>query len=223
MNNVFVRLLTVLGIIVLGVVIGVAVSMSRVQTAKLDDASLAREINARLHSDSDLAAVDLRADVDHGVAILSGNVWTNVQRDRASKLADISGVTRVDNRISVDRSASDAAARKDTVPSEARETVDQARSTVERAAQTAGEKTKQGLAKAGQEVTDAWILALVKSHFFGDKTLKGSDINVDVDRHVVTLRGTVPNELGRTRAVEIATNTEGVTRVVDRLSVNGSH
>jgi hyperosmotically inducible protein len=220
MNNVFLRVLGVLGIIAIGVAIGIGVSMSRQTWMKSDDASLASAINTRLHSDSDLAAVDVRADVDHGVATLSGNVWSGTQRDRAGTLAQVNGVTRVDNRIVVDPSSQKPVwDSSQATGSRVREVGEHATSAVERAAQTAGEKTREGLTKAGREVTDAWILTLVKSHYFGEKTLKGSDINVDVDRHVVTLKGTVSSEIGRARAVEIASNTEGVTRVIDHLNV----
>ena len=111
----------------------------------------------------------------------------------------------------------------DRVASKTREDIEQSTSALERAAEKAGDKTKEGVTQAGREVTDAWILTLVKSHFFGEKALKGSDINVDVDRHVVTLKGTVSSQAGRARAVEIASNTEGVTKVVDRLSVSAGN
>ena len=57
--------------------------------------------------------------------------------------------------------------------------------------------------------------------FLGDDLLKGSDINVDVKDNVVTLKGTVKNAAARTRAVALASDTEGVKRVVDQLIVAG--
>ena len=38
--------------------------------------------------------------------------------------------------------------------------------------------------------------------------------------HVVTLKGTVASEKAKSRAVAIASGTEGVTRVVDQLVVS---
>jgi osmotically-inducible protein OsmY len=59
----------------------------------------------------------------------------------------------------------------------------------------------------------------VHSRFVGEDLLKDSDINVDTDNHVVTLKGRVMSAAGRAKAVEIAKNTEGVHRVVDRLTI----
>src|SRR5207237_5282710 len=64
------------------------------------------------------------------------------------------------------------------------------------------EKTKEGAGKVGEEVTDAWIITRIKGKFLGEDALKGSDINVDCDNHVVTLHGTVPTQAGRARAVQ---------------------
>jgi osmotically-inducible protein OsmY len=73
--------------------------------------------------------------------------------------------------------------------------------------------------KATSEVTDAYILTRVKSKFVGEDLLKGSDINVDADNQVVTLKGTVTSEAGRARAIALAKEAEGVKSVVDRLTI----
>ena len=49
--------------------------------------------------------------------------------------------------------------------------------------------------------------------------LKDSDINVDVKDHLVTLHGTVMSRAGRTKAASVAMGTEGVHRVVNRLTI----
>jgi hyperosmotically inducible protein len=59
----------------------------------------------------------------------------------------------------------------------------------------------------------------VSATFVDETLLKGSDINVDTDNHAVTLKGTVGSDAAKARAVAIARNTEGVTRVVNRLVV----
>ena len=84
---------------------------------------------------------------------------------------------------------------------------------------TVAEKTKDGVGKVGSEITDAWILSTVKSKFVGEDVLKGSDINVDCDQQIVTLRGTVPTAAARDRAVQIARSTDGVQRVIDQLTI----
>jgi hyperosmotically inducible protein len=79
------------------------------------------------------------------------------------------------------------------------------------------------LSKAGSEVSDAWILSEIKTRFVEEGLLKGSDINVDCDKRVVTLRGTVASAAGRNRAMEIAESTKGVARVVDNLKIGSKN
>jgi len=81
------------------------------------------------------------------------------------------------------------------------------------------DKTKEGLSKTGEVITDGWITTRVKSKFLDEGLLKGSDINVDTDNHVVTLRGTVMSAAARARAVEQAKEVEGVHKVVDLLTI----
>ena len=83
----------------------------------------------------------------------------------------------------------------------------------------AGEKTKEIAKDTGEAITDAWITTKVKTDFIGEDALKGSDINVDTNNHVVTLKGTVTSEAGRARAVAIAKASKGVTRVIDTLTI----
>jgi len=80
-------------------------------------------------------------------------------------------------------------------------------------------KAKATTEKSDNKVEDAWILTKVKSKFIGEDALKGSDINVDVREGVVILKGTVASEAGRTRAIAIAKDTDGVARVDDRLAI----
>jgi osmotically-inducible protein OsmY len=81
------------------------------------------------------------------------------------------------------------------------------------------DKTKEGLSKTGEVITDGWITTRVKSKFLDEDLLKGSDINVDTNNHVVTLKGTVMSAAARARAVEQAKEVEGVHQVVDHLTI----
>ncbi len=84
----------------------------------------------------------------------------------------------------------------------------------------AGEKSKEAAGTTGEAITDAWITTKVKADFVNESTLKGSDINVDTNNHVVTLKGTVASLAGKTRAEQIAKTTKGVTRVINTLTVS---
>jgi osmotically-inducible protein OsmY len=83
----------------------------------------------------------------------------------------------------------------------------------------ATEKTKDGVSKTGEVITDEWITGRVHARFVNEDLLKGSDISVDTKKHVVTLKGTVVGRAGRTRATTVARQTEGVRRVVNRLTI----
>lgn len=89
----------------------------------------------------------------------------------------------------------------------------------EELAVAAGNKANEAVSKAGEAITDGWITTKVSAAFVGETLLKGSDINVDTDNHVVTLKGTVGSDLAKARAGTIARGTEGVTRVVNQLAV----
>jgi len=80
-------------------------------------------------------------------------------------------------------------------------------------------------AGAGQvnAVKDGWLLMKIHAEMVDEATLSGSNINVDVDKGVVTLKGTVRSEAGRQRAVAVAKSSEGVKNVIDQLQVVPAH
>jgi hyperosmotically inducible periplasmic protein len=63
------------------------------------------------------------------------------------------------------------------------------------------------------------ITTRVHERFVGQDLLNDSDISVDTNKHIVTLKGTVRGQAGRARATTVAKNTEGVRAVVNRLTV----
>ena len=67
--------------------------------------------------------------------------------------------------------------------------------------------------------SDAGITTAVKSKMAADDTVKAYRIDVDTKSRVVTLNGQVDTARARVRAVELAKTTEGVTDVVDNLTV----
>ena len=69
------------------------------------------------------------------------------------------------------------------------------------------------------DLTDGWITTKVSAKFVDETLLKDSNINVDTDDGVVTLRGPVASDAAKARAATIARSTEGVTRVVNQLVV----
>ena len=70
------------------------------------------------------------------------------------------------------------------------------------------------------EVTDELTIhTVIKTRLLRDDGVRGLRINVDVNKGVVTLSGKVRSEAERQRAVEVATGTPNVARVVDNLVV----
>jgi hypothetical protein len=82
-----------------------------------------------------------------------------------------------------------------------------------------GEKVAVGAEKASETLEEAQLTAKVKSKVALDDTLDGSRIHVSTDDARVTLTGTVINEAQHQRALGLARETSGVSRVVDHLSV----
>ena len=105
----------------------------------------------------------------------------------------------------------------------ARQVVDKTKDAVVKDSKIVATKTKEGLSKTGEVMTDAWITTRVHERFVGEDLLKDSDISVDTSNHVVTLKGTVIGRTGRARAARVALKTEGVHRVVNHLTIGPKH
>ncbi len=81
-----------------------------------------------------------------------------------------------------------------------------------------GEKVATGAAQAEQALSEGSLTAKIKAKMALDETVKALTIDIDTNGSVVTLSGTVNSELERTKAVQLARETAGVTSVVDRWS-----
>ena len=82
-----------------------------------------------------------------------------------------------------------------------------------------GEKVATGANQAEHALANGALTAKIKSKMALDDSVKALDINVDTVNGVVTLTGTVHSEAERTRALQLARETVGVTSVTDRLTV----
>jgi len=81
------------------------------------------------------------------------------------------------------------------------------------------EKVAQGASQAQRAVEEASLTAKIKSKMALDDSVKALNIDIDTVGSVVTLNGRVSTQAERTRAVQLARETDGVTSVVDNLSV----
>jgi osmotically-inducible protein OsmY len=71
-----------------------------------------------------------------------------------------------------------------------------------------------------QAVDDAGISAKVKTKLAADTETSAIKIGVDTVNKVVTLSGAVPTDREKAKAEQIARNTEGVTQVVNNITIN---
>lgn len=215
-----------------------AASAQTSSAAKVDDSAIKSRVEARLKASDTLKKDHIDVSVDHGVVTLKGTVHSAAQSERARELAKVEGVTSVENKLEIESSTEaksknvaektkDATVKgaektKDATVKGAEKTKDATVKGAEKtkdAAGTAGSKTKDVAATTGEAITDAWITTKIKADYVNEDTLKGSDINVDTNEHVVTLKGTVATAAGKARAEEIAKTTKGVTRVVNTLTI----
>lgn len=113
---------------------------------------------------------------------------------------------------------------------QAREAVQQIEDKTKEIADDAAEKTREVVAdvadkgkeivsSTGEAITDGWITTKVKAKFADDKLLKESNITIDTNDRVVTLKGTVSSAEAKKRAAMIAEGTEGVLSVADQVVV----
>jgi osmotically-inducible protein OsmY len=82
-----------------------------------------------------------------------------------------------------------------------------------------GAKTAETANRAGAVLNEGALTAKIKSKMALDDLVRARSIDVTTSGQVVTLSGTVSSEAERTRAIQLARETAGVSQVVDRLTV----
>ena len=80
-------------------------------------------------------------------------------------------------------------------------------------------KAKNQGESIGESIEDGWIHFKVRAALAAVGGLRDSTINVDVDKNVVTLRGTVPGADHKKKAEDAAKKVEGVKSVTNKLEV----
>ena len=198
---------------------------------KPTDQTIDDQVESRIKNDASLKKHTIIVTTEDGVVTLTGTVPTAAESEKAARIANVAGVTRVNNNLIVTKDVKDEV--KGTTGRAAEKTKDGAEKAAEKTkdgAEKVGEKTKDGaekvgketkevLSKTGEVITDSWITSRVHSKFVGEDLLKDSSIDVDTKDHVVTLNGTVMSAAAKSRAVAEAKEVEGVKSVVDHLTV----
>jgi osmotically-inducible protein OsmY len=120
--------------------------------------------------------------------------------------------------------------RQEGVAEKAGEKLDEFGRAIKKGIENAGEKVREGVSKTEGTVREAFtktrdtvhgmeVLSRVYGRLHWEKALYSSSLYVKAEGGSVTLRGIVPDEAARAKAVALAAETVGVTRVIDQLSV----
>lgn len=91
-----------------------------------------------------------------------------------------------------------------------------------RLAAQAAAKASDAAGQVGDTMSDRTLTAKIKSKMVLDDQVKARGIDVDTSDAVVTLTGVVRSAGERDRAVRLARETTGVTKVIDKLRVGES-
>ncbi len=203
------------------------------------DAGITTNVKSKMAADDTVKAYEINVDTANGVVTLTGTVESPAVEQQAMLIArQTDGVTDVVDQITVnsaeatsgridraeDRAAATADNFGDRTADAARNTVDKtedlahkAAGKVEDAAKYTAEKTGDIARKTGEVVTDSAITSAVKTKMLADSTVKGLTIDVDTSNGVVTLNGDVASKTEMDKAIMIARDTKGVSRVVSNL------
>jgi len=183
----------------------ICVSFACKQNANhISDSDLASAVKVKLHSDPKLSASDINVKSDNSIVKLEGKVISEADEKRAVRLASsVPGVTRVDSELKIDNTI----------------TNDEIKDRVKTDEQAAKKEMEAQTPDSKHPVDDAAITAKVKMTLAEDHLLSALNINVDTKNQVVTLTGTVKDELEARHAVQVAQSVDGVKSVNSVLTV----
>ncbi|HVL69799.1 MAG TPA: BON domain-containing protein [Vicinamibacterales bacterium] len=190
-----------------------------------DDGRITTAVQAKYYTSEDVRGRNVSVETQNGVVTLRGTVESEAAKQRAVALArEVEGVTNVQDELRVEAALADAdtARRPDagnTAPTTgATPGTDDTRRTTARG-------TEPGMQDRGREMDErspGWITTKIQAQYFTNPEVKPWNIDVTTNNNgVVTLEGEVEGADDKAEAVRIAQQTEGVTRVEDRLRIKG--
>ena len=94
-----------------------------------------------------------------------------------------------------------------------------ARRDVSDAVKTGAERAGEVAATVETAVTEGALTTKIKAKMALDDLVKARTINVETTGSVVTLTGSVSSTAERDRAVRLAQETDGITKVIDKLQI----
>lgn len=162
-----------------------------------DDAWVETSVQSRFYGEDAVRGRNISVNANGGVVTLRGTVDTEAARQQAVTLArGVEGVTTVNDELRVVTATDGPRA-------------------------TAGDTV--GTAGRDDDRSPAWITTKIQAQYFVNPEIKPWNIDVTTQNNgVVILEGVVDEPVDKTEAVRIARETEGVTRVEDRLRVKAA-
>ncbi|NOT60513.1 MAG: BON domain-containing protein [Acidobacteria bacterium] len=157
----------------------------------VDDAGITTKIKTKMAADSRTSALKVSVDTVNGVVTLTGAVPAQSEKTAADEIAKMTdGVKSVVNNITINPATTSVS--------------------------NIGEKTEAAAKEAAEDMSDAGVLAKIKTKFVAEGII---GTNVDVVNGVATLNGTVEDASEKTRAEQIAKATSGVKNVKNMLKI----
>jgi hyperosmotically inducible periplasmic protein len=177
----------------------------------VNDAWVTTQVYAKFFMDPDIKGRNIKVETMSGVVTLTGTVQSSAQRNQAVAMAKTTdGVKQVVDKLSL------APAEK-PLPSNTPE-----KSSGSTNAEQVKAHARSVADRVGKEVSDTWITTKVQAMYFLDRDVKGMNIDVTTKGGVVTLTGTVATDATRQKAIADARSIDGVSQVVDKLTVNSA-
>ena len=178
----------------------------------VNDAWITTQVYARFFMDPDIKGRNIKVDTKSGIVTLTGTVQSTSERNQAvAKAKTTDGVKQVIDKLSLGTAEKPLPGSRDTRSRSTADNVDQVKAHAKGAAD-----------RVGKEISDTWITSKVQAMYFLDRDVKGMNIDVTTKAGIVTLTGTVATEATRQKAVADARSIEGVSQVIDKLTVKGA-
>jgi len=187
------------------------------------DAWITSKIQSRYFADSDVKGRNIDVDTSNGVVTLKGTVNSHSERNQAVAIArNTDGVREVRDQLQMMPGSHDVRGTVGREASKVGREADKVGEKVGREAGKAGEKVSHEARNAGQHIEDAWITAKIQSKYFANPDIKSRKVDVDTKNGAVTLNGAVGTPADRDLAMNLARETDGVTKVVNNLKIDPS-
>ena len=185
----------------------------------IKDSWTTMKVHSQFVPEDALEGSDIDVTTKAGAVTLTGTVRSSAGKARAVAIAKATeGVKSVTDNLRVvaaEGPGSDAGAKT-------RETGRTAANKTGEAAGDAKQGPREAGASAGRAVTDGWIKSKLAAQYVAEKSLDNSDIDIDVEKGAVMLKGAVRTAAAKERATAIAKGTEGVRSVKNDLKVDAN-